>query len=363
MKRISHISIITILILFSSCNKTPKTVFISPGNDSIEYMGRVYIPESEEKAELYWSGSSITLNFEGTGLSAWIDDERGENYYNIIIDNDSLYMFKPDSNRKKYCLVQNLPYRKHSVQLFKRTEYDRGVTTFYGFELEKNARILPPKIRKLSIEFYGNSITAGYAVEDTSDMDRPDSIFTNNYHSYAALTARHFDADYTCICKSGIGIMISWFPYTMPDIYDRLNPLDENSKWDFSYKTPDLVVVNLFQNDSWLIHKPERQEFKTNFGTVPPDGEYIIASYKSFIKTLRNVYPKTPVICALGSMDITQEGSPWPGYVEKAVSEMNDSLIYTNFFNWKGTPGHPRVHEQKAMASDLTQFIEKNFGW
>lgn len=351
------------LLILSACKKQPKTVFISPENDSIEYMGRINFSNSEEQMDMYWSGSSITLNFEGTSLSAWMKDERGENYYNVIIDSDSIILLKPDTNKKKYTFVQQSTSGKHSVQIFKRTEYDRGRTSFYGFELNKEAKILPPRKRKYSIEFYGNSVTAGYAVEDTSGMDRPDSIFTNNYLSYAAITARHFDANYTCICKSGIGIMLSWFPYIMDDIYDKLIPLDENSKWDFSSKTPNLVVINLFQNDSWLIHRPERQEFITKFGTTPPDEDYIIASYKSFIKSIREVYPKTPVICALGSMDITQEDSPWPGYVDKAVSEMNDTLIYTHYFAWKDTPGHPNVKEQEIMANDLRQFIENTFNW
>lgn len=362
MKRTIYV-LSTLLIILFSCEKKPQTIFVSPENDSIEYMGRVDFTDSESVADLYWSGSSITLSFEGKTLSAWLKDERGENYYNIVIDNDSVIILKPDTIKKKYKLFQSKTSTKHTIQIFKRTEYDRGKTSFYGFEINKEAKVLPPPIRKHSIEFYGNSVTAGYAVEDFTDMDRPDSIYTNNYLSYAAITARHFNADYTCICKSGIGIMISWFPYEMKNIYNQLIPLDENSLWDFTLKTPEIVVINLFQNDSWLIHRPERPEFKTNFGTTPPDEDYIVASYKSFIQSIRKEYPKTPIICALGSMDITRKGSPWPDYVNRAVSEMNDSLLYTHFFTWKDTPGHPRVDEQQRMANDLIQFIETNFGW
>ena len=47
---------------------------------------------------------------------------------------------------------------------------------------------------------------------------------------------------------------VSWDPLIMPEIYDRLVPTDSTSKWDFSLYRPDIVVVNLFQNDSWLVH-------------------------------------------------------------------------------------------------------------
>ena len=83
-----------------------------------------------------------------------------------------------------------------------------------------------------------------------ADLDLPEGTYTNNYLSYAALTARYFDAGYQCICKSGIGVTISWFPLTMSEMYDRLVPTNPDSKWDFSLYTPDIVVVNLFQNDS-----------------------------------------------------------------------------------------------------------------
>ena len=43
--------------------------------------------------------------------------------------------------------------------------------------------------------------------------------------------------------------MVSWFPLIMPEMYDRLTPTEASSKWDFSSYQPDVVVVNLFQND------------------------------------------------------------------------------------------------------------------
>ena len=65
----------------------------------------------------------------------------------------------------------------------------------------------------------------------------------------------------------------------------------------------------------------------------------------------------------LGNMDITKKGSPWPGYVEKAVSEINDPKIFTYFATYKNTYGHPKVKEQKALADGLINFIDKNIKW
>ena len=65
-------------------------------------------------------------------------------------------------------LANGLPYGKHSIELFKRTEWDKGKTFFYGFEFNgKNKLLKPSKLPKRKIEFFGNSITCGYAINDS----------------------------------------------------------------------------------------------------------------------------------------------------------------------------------------------------
>ena len=157
--------------------------------------------------------------------------------------------------------------------------------------------------------------------------------------------------------------MVSWFPLIMPEMYDRLDPTDATSKWDFSQYTPDVVVVNLFQNDSWIVKQPGNAQFKARFGTTAPTPEQTIQAYKNFVQTVRGKYPKAQIICMLGSMDITQAGSPWPGYVEKAVALLNDPKVLTYFAPYKNTPGHPKTAEQKLLADGLIDFMEKHVKW
>lgn len=99
-----------------------------------------------------------------------------------------------------------------------------------------------------------------------------------------------------CTAKSGIGIMISWFDMVMDDYYYRLNPDDVNSNWDFNEFIPDVVVINLFQNDSWLVG-----------GINPvPDSSQRVAAYIAFVREIRSRHPEAFIVCALGSMDATK---------------------------------------------------------
>jgi len=155
------------IILVLACS-TKQVLFVDYSNGQIEYAGR--IDSSKVKgAELHWSGTAIKLNFEGHDISALLEDEKGDNYYNVVIDQDSLFILRPDTTKRYYQLASDLPKGKHTIEIFKRTEWDRGKTVFHGFKIEGDPKVIskpPPNKRK--IEFYGNSITAGYAVEDTS---------------------------------------------------------------------------------------------------------------------------------------------------------------------------------------------------
>jgi hypothetical protein len=170
------------LISFSGCS-TPKssgsrnsvnlqetdknTRFIPYDHSFIQYEGRV--PKESGYAGLYWSGTTIRINFKGTGVKALMEDEKGQNYYNVIVDGKVLYKLKMDTSKKWYPVVEHLPAGTHTLELFKITqahkEYGRGYTRFYGFQLNEEGTILqPPPLKKRKMEFYGNSVTCGHAI-------------------------------------------------------------------------------------------------------------------------------------------------------------------------------------------------------
>lgn len=361
MRRFSKLMVL-VLIMFMGCTNENE-LSISVFNPEIEYWGRIDTSKVGV-AELYWSGSSIKMNFEGESIAALMKDESGDNYYTIIIDHDSISILRPKKTKQYYQLASNLSEGKHSVEIFKRTEWQRGKTNFYGFKINNSPKLLPKSApRKRKIEFYGNSITAGYAIEDFSGKDSPDSTYTNNYLSYAAITARHFSAQYQCICKSGIGITVSWDAMIMPEMFDRLIPSDSTSKWDFSLYSPDVVVVNLFQNDSWLVHLPENKEFKKRFGNKAPDDAYLVNAYQQFIETIRKKYPNANIICSLGCMDAVKEDSKWIDYIKSAVANINDKKIYINFMPYIKASTHPSIKDHQIMANNLIQFIDEHIEW
>jgi hypothetical protein len=336
---------------------------VAPGDKNFRYIGRVDFTDPAAP-RISWPASEIAGNFSGTSLALTLDDDTGANYFNVIVDGKdaSPLILQAAKGSKTYQVASGLAPGRHSFRIVKRTEGEEGATAFRGLELDDGAALLAPPARlKRRIEFFGDSITSGMGNEAPFNGDDAVKRDKNSYLSYAAITARKLGAELHMTSQSGIGVMISWFPFTMPDFYDQLSAVGDNdSKWDFKSWTPDVVVVNLLQNDSWLIGRDHKLH-------PEPDEAERIAAYGTFVKRLRALYPKAYIVCALGSMDATRAGSPWPGYVKAAVERMRkeegDKRIDTLFFPFTGYGAHPRVFQHQGNAEMLSAFIKRKMNW
>jgi lysophospholipase L1-like esterase len=351
------------LAFLAIATSAAAAALIAPADPNLRYTGRIDFSNPAAPV-LSWPGSSIEGNFTGGGLTVKLDDQSGRNFFNVFLDGDlarpTVLAAKKGAN--DYVVATELAPGPHRFLITKRTEGEEGATVFRGLELADGAGLLPPPARKQRrIEFFGDSITSGLGNE--SPDNGPDHLTKdkNNFMSYASIAARSLDAEAHIISQSGIGVMISWFPFTMPDFYDQLSAVGNNdTAWDFNSWTPDVVVINLLQNDSWLIDREKR------LLPVPDDAERV-RRYRQFVQKIRSLYPGAYIICALGSMDATKEGSKWPGYIRSAVdqmrSEQGDNRIDTLVFPFTGYGAHPRVRQHEANAALLTEMVRSKLGW
>jgi hypothetical protein len=244
-------------------------------------------------------------------------------------------------------VADGLADETHRLLIYKRTEGGQGHTLFNGLTLDSGAKLVEPDARpELRMEVFGDSISCGLGNEAGNKKQEHDGAFENSFLAYGAITARNLGAEYRCTSKSGIGLVKSWFPTTMPQYYNRLLATDGPSKpWDFRKWQPQIVVVNLFQNDSWLIKGK------------PGDND-CIKTYVIFIRTLRKHYPKADIFCTLGSMSAST--TKWAGFVKSAVKAINgagDRKVHAYIFKTRSGGMHPKVHHHRQMAEELTGVI------
>ncbi|WP_082488516.1 SGNH/GDSL hydrolase family protein [Duganella sp. Leaf61] len=337
-------------------------VTVGADDANLQYTGRIDFADKAAPV-ISWPGTSIEGNFTGSSLAITLDDQHGKNWFNVFIDGklDKPVIISAAKGGKTYPVATGLPAGPHRFLITKRTEGEEGATVFRGLELADGGKLLAPPPRKARrIAFFGDSITSGMGNEAPDDGPDHELKDKNNFMAYDAITARALDAEMHVVSQSGIGVMISWFPFIMPQFYDQLSAVGNNdSRWDFSQWTPDVVVINLFQNDKWLIDREKRLQ------PVPTDAQRI-AAYKNLVKKIRAEYPRAYIVCALGSMDAVSPGSKWPGYVSSAVAQLRaeqDERIDTLFFDYTGFDKHPRVKHHQANAAKLTAFIRQKMGW
>jgi lysophospholipase L1-like esterase len=137
----------------------------------------------------------------------------------------------------------------------------------------------------------------------------------------------------------------------MPDIYDRVNLLQDSLKWNFSKYTPDVVTMCLGQNDGIQ------------------DSAAFCKAYVGFISVVRKHYPKADIVMLTSPMGEDKLNSVLKKYinsVEEYLRTNGDQKISHYFFKGKyvgGCDSHPSVREHKLIADELSGYLKKLKGW
>ncbi|WP_291860110.1 SGNH/GDSL hydrolase family protein [Marinilabilia sp.] len=334
---------------------------VPANNEFIEYTGRIDF-SNPESPQFSYSGVSIRACFEGSGISAVLEDEKGENRYNIILDGVVVNQVSTKQGKHTYLLAEGLEDTGHEIEIFKRTELIFGKTSFHGFELARDASLQPiTNERPLFIEYIGNSITCGYGNEGVNgETFGPET--ENHYMTYAAITSRNFNARHMAVSKSGIGIYRNYDGPAegnedcMPNFYDRIFLYDETPKYDFAVQ-PDVVCINLGTND---------------FSTVGGDSALYVSNYLRLIETIQAKYNHPRIVCLLGSMMSGKVLDEVRGYVQFIARTANrKGMGPVTFFEMSAQTGdlgigvdtHPTVAQHQKNAAELTAYLAELMDW
>lgn len=344
--------------------------FIPANNENITYMGRIDW-NNADVPKIVFAGTSITIRFKGTRLSAVIYNHK---FYNImelgVVIDGREDKVRFDTNYEKFNLVlaENLENTEHEITLFKRQDASHYFD-FFGFASDLDADILPPLPKPdRCIECYGDSVSAGAVCEamdfvEKSDPEINQGEWDNAFHSYSMITARNLGAQIHNIAQGGIAIFDGTGYYHAPTYigmetaYDKICYFPEAeggySNWDFSKYTPHVVVFAVGQNDQHHEGHPDVDI------TEPIYREKWKTAYKKIIRDLRSKYPNATFIMIL---TLLMHSPDWDKAINEIVEELksegDDKISHLMFKRTgKATPGHPRISEQCEMAEELTAYI------
>jgi len=192
---VALLAVVSLAIASRASAAEELPVAVAPDDPHLAYMGR-WDTRDSAGPRCEWSGTSVSLRFHGVAARVRLKDG-GSNYFQIVVDGKPGDVLHPGPGESTHALVAGLPEADHTVELFRRTEAFGGPTQVLGFHLSAGAKVLDPVKRTRRIEIIGDSISCGYGNEGKSQNEHFEASTENAWMTFGAITARHFDADYS----------------------------------------------------------------------------------------------------------------------------------------------------------------------
>ena len=337
---------------------------ITLADNTIEFVGR-YSTTDSSSYKLAWSGNTIKTAFVGTQLAATFKTSLPSNYgdydyLQIYIDGERVETpLAITTTAKKYTIAKDLDFGYHYVEIVKRTDATRSYITFDGFDYKDGVAAPPPANKARTIEFIGDSITAGWGNLSSASTSTYVNSETDATKSYAYLTAKNLNANPVMLGMSGSGVALNndGTIGRIPTLWTAKAYTYDTTSIDFAnIKAPDVVVINAGTND-WSVNAITEAAYKT--------------AYKNLVKDVRSKYPNAFILCTIGSM--TTQHYDWiEDVVNELIEENSETANSLAFYKIKvstaessmrGGGGHPSAACHEVMAEEITAVLKEKLGW
>ncbi|MDE6501007.1 MAG: carbohydrate binding domain-containing protein [Ruminococcus sp.] len=344
-----------------------KEMTLSATEENVKYTGRNYY--DGKTAWLVQSGSAIefTVNAKYAEITIAGDysinnAEKYRSRYAVIVDDEIIVDDVMSEKSKTIKLFDDSKSRTSEIKVIHLSEANNGTIGVSEIKINSDSPVpvVPAKEKELSIEFIGDSITCAYGVEGQSAYEQYTTKTENFMKSYAYLTAKKLNADYSAVSYSGHGIVSGYSnegernaDQIVPPYYKICGNLKDYAKpWDFTKKANDVVVMNLGTNDYSYVSKDFEER-----------SQEFIDGYEEFLETIRECNPDAYIVCTYGIMG-GQEMYPLIEQAVKNFSEKNKDNKITvyespiqNQADGIGSDWHPSEITQQKNAYILADKI------
>lgn len=323
---------------------------IAPACGSFRYAGRIDFSDASAPV-LIWQGTTVGVEFSGARIVVCFGKATGQNFFDAVIDGRTRLIAVPEGPGSAFELsIPGAASGRHQLTLFKRSEAAAGCVQFRGVRLESGARAWSPKppLSRLRMEFVGDSITVGACNED-GPADQWTYRGTHDYgESYAHLIAVACGADERCIAVSGMGVATGWVPMTAGQIWNRIYPDPASRIDDLGAWKPDVLLVNLGENDG---------SYPAAHGRPFPLKAFE-AGYVALVRSIRSSYPRAELVLLRGGMHNGARNPALAAAWGRAVHTLEASdprISHYVFSHWTET--HPRVKDDEALAAEFEGWL------
>jgi lysophospholipase L1-like esterase len=325
---------------------------IAASDPGFRYKGS--FDRSEPAPVVIWAGSRVSVDFSGDALALGFGAATGQNFFSVSVDGAVEIVGVPEGAGHRFVWPRPLAAGWHRLEIFKRSEADAGHVAFRGIELAPGAavRAAAAPAYRLRLQFIGDSITVGANNEDGAVDQWEDRRTHNHALSYGHLVSQALQADHRAVAVSGMGVCEGFVPMHAGETWDKLYPRDRPGHIDLRGWVPDVVCVNLGENDD---------AFTRANGRPFPSG--YTAGYVALVRAVRAAWPEAHIVLLRGGMWGGAQSPELRSAWEAAVRELETAdprISHYVFSHW--SQQHPRVSDHRAMADELLRWL-KSQSW
>ena len=334
MLLIRMILVLSGLTLIASCSPGNIDPEVAADNPAIRYTGRWNF-DDPAAPWVGWQGSTVSIAFRGSGVSAAVDFGDEAETLRIIVDGvPEEPARRISAGMQTVILAADLdPNEDHVVTLMKE-ETATSILGFHGFTLADGKVVdLPPR-PKMRIAFFGDSNMEGYSLYNEKNKGG-----NGTYFAYPATVTRMLGAE---MYLQAVGSATLDGTSTNDVVSFVRSPAfgRENPAYADGFE-PHLIVVNAGANDISQVAPEESKE-------------YTKQNYRNVIAALRDAYGDEPHILLWNSYG-WDPGEP-ALYNQEIVDEIGGNLSKADFA-WCWEQWHGDMVDHSGQADRLANYI------
>lgn len=386
--------------------QTPVLCSFTADEQYVRPVGRTVFQNGERWFSFSGSGIEFTCIGDYADITLLCEDPDSIYYRHeprvAVFVNDNAVFDETVSESEKVVHVDLSAYDEEvTIRVIKLSESAFSAVGVGKISVNAKCDIKPTEEKPLKIEFIGDSITAGYGIDEEYRYGSFSTSTENFTKTYAYLAAKELDAQYSAVAYSGYGVLsgstssgylnaddviFNKYPAAIDEktfaaqqegettsaeeeseseaVQENTSSSEESESttsaaeseqldptaWNFKDYVPNLVVINLGANDETYCTTDERKEAFAD-------------EYVKLLELVREKYPEAYILCVLGDMNDTLYT-----YVEQAVqsfqndgdSRISSALITFNMEeNGSVIDGHPSAKANISAAKSLAEEISK----
>lgn len=298
------------------------------------------------------SGFKFSAECEGSILIDYSADK--DCRLSVVVDedydNEKLITLRND----KYSAYADLNMKKgtHTIEIRKATEHGNCPLVTVNSITLNGEKSTAPQSKKHRIEFYGDSITAGYGNMELLDGEEQESAnkgswqYQDGTRTYATFTAHSSNSDYAVAAASGHGVLGGYSNYTQTfDKYFDYSIVKNKTLWSRKNYNADLIVINFGSNDN--------SREGNNL-----DVDAFVNKASEIVESMHSDNPNAEILWVTGMNYIPDNAK-----LCTALQKLDEKYDYLNYRKMtakhSGGDSHPTVNEHKFHADNLVKIINE----